>query len=234
MAAVVFSAQHDGEPPKLSLCGAGGSLGLGHPARPQTGHKACPRHISPPCCLQLPPHVPQDGVLGLSPPHIKHPALGSQGGIWELLSLQAAQPAQKREQWDGRLQTHLWQDPHWGHRASSHHGCEPGREHTPSPAPKRTSALFRSHSHHQHSPCSVVGMALATCFPHTPPPRTLPSVHEHLCAKVALKRSCLLQRGGGLCYHSRVTKPGGEKGGSASHPGLPQTAPEPGRLGCRV
>lgn len=169
MAAVVFSAQHDGEPPKLSLCGAGGSLGLGHPARPQTGHKACPRHISPPCCLQLPPHVPQDGVLELSPPHIKHPALGSQGGIWELLSLQEAQPAQKREQWDGRLQTHLWQDPHWGHRASSHHGpgCEPGREHTP-PAPKRTSALFRSHSHHQHSPYSVVGMALATCFPHTP------------------------------------------------------------------
>lgn len=41
-------------------------------------------------------------------------------------------------------------------------------ENTPPPAPKRASALFRSHSHHQHSPCSVVGMALATCFPHTP------------------------------------------------------------------
>lgn len=205
MAAVVFSAQHDGEPPKLSLCGAGGSLGLGHPARPQTGHKACPRHISPPCCLQLPPHVPQDGVLELSPPHIKHPALGSQGGIWELLSLQEAQPAQKREQWDGRLQTHLWQDPHWGHRASSHHGCEPGREHTPPQPPKGLQPSLGA--------TAIISIARALSWgwhwqpaSHTTPPGTLPSVHEHLCAKVALKRSCLLQRGGGLCYHSRVTK----------------------------
>lgn len=38
--------------------------------------------------------------MELSPPHIKHPALGSQGGIWELLSLQEAWPAQRREQWE--------------------------------------------------------------------------------------------------------------------------------------
>lgn len=168
MAAVVFSAQHDGEPSKLSLCGAGGSLGLGHPARPQTGHEACPRHFSPPCCLQLPPHVPQDGVLELSPTHIKHPALGSQGGIWELLSLQEAWPAQRREQWEagskptsGRTHTGATE------QAATMALAVSQAENTP-PAPKRASSLFRSHSHHQHSPCSAVGMALGTCFPHTP------------------------------------------------------------------
>lgn len=36
------------------------------------------------------------------------------------------------------------------------------------PAPKRALSFFRSHSHHQHSPCSAMGMALGTCFPHTP------------------------------------------------------------------
>lgn len=166
-------------------------------------------------------------------PHSKHPALGSQGGIWELWSLEETQPVQRREQWNGQLQTHPWQDTHWGHRASSYHGLAVSQAEKTPPAPKRASSLFRSHSHHQHNPCSARGWHWEPASP-TYPSRDTVSVHEHLCAEVALKCSCVLQRGGGRCCHSHVTKPGGEKGGSASHPGLPQTAPEPTILGCRV
>lgn len=204
-----------------------GSLGLGHPAHPQTGHRARPHLFSPPCCLQLPPRMPQDAILDVSPPHIKHPALGSQGGIWELLSLEeTASPEERAVGWPAP------NPPLAGHTGVTEQAAtvalavsQAGKT---SPAPKRASSFFRSHSHHQHSPCSAVGMALGT------PPGTLLSVPAHLCAEVALKSSCVLRRRGGLCCHSHVTKPGGEKGGSASHPGLPQTAPERGRWGCRV
>lgn len=59
-------------------------------------------------------------------------------------------------------------------------------EKTP-PAPQRAPSLSKSHSHHQHN-FSAMGVALGTCFH---PPGTLLSVQEHLCAKVALKCSCV-------------------------------------------
>lgn len=165
-------------------------MGLGHPAHPQMGHEAHPHHCSPPCCLQLPPCRPQDGVLEMSPPHIKHPALGSQGGIWELLSLEeTASPEERAVGW--LLQTHLWQDPHWGHRGSSYHspGCEPGRENT-SQLPKGL--------HPSLGATAIISTAHALPrgwhwepASHTHPSGTLLSVHGHLCAKVALKGSCV-------------------------------------------
>lgn len=110
-------------------------LGAGTPSLSPNGSQGLSPPLQPSLMFAAPTPHATGQRFGDVTPHSKHPALGSQGGIWELLSLEQTQPAQRREQWDGQLQTHPWQDPHWGHRASSYHGpgCEPGRENTPQP-----------------------------------------------------------------------------------------------------
>lgn len=123
----------------------------------------------------------------------------------------------------------LWQDPHWGHRASSYHGpsYKPGRENIAQLQnglypPLGAMAISTSHALPQ-------GWAVGTCTPLTPHGccRTLLSLHEHLCPNIALKHVFLPQEGG-LCYRvciggsppARATEKTkwGERGGSASPP----------------
>lgn len=129
-------------------------------------------------------------------------------------------PAWRREGRGHRHQSSLWQDPRWSHGASSYHGpdCEPGRENTPRPQKGLYPPLGAMAISVACAPPR--GLAVGTCSPHAPRGHCgmLLSLDEHLCPKVALKRSFLLRGGGGLCYHISVTKPGREKGGSASPP----------------
>lgn len=117
-----------------SSCVLLGLLRAGTPSMSPNGAQGLSPPLEPSLCLQLPPHMAQDGVL-----EIKHPAPDSWGGVWELLSLEETQPAQRREQGDGWLQTLLWQDPH---RARQRKHPQPPKGFIPLKEPQSSSAQF--------------------------------------------------------------------------------------------
>lgn len=140
-------------------------MGLGHPACPQIGHRVCPQTgtgfvprrgtgLVPPLQPSLLFAAPSSHATGWRFGHVtpSHQTLGSQGGILELLSLEETQAVQRREQWDGQLQTHAGRTHTGATEQAATMALAVSLADKSPPDPKRASSLFRSHSHHQHSP----------------------------------------------------------------------------------
>lgn len=123
MAAVIFSAQHDGGTSRALPVWCCGSLGLGHPACPQMGHEARPHHFS---CLQLPPCCHRMAFWRCHPLTSSPRFPGRNLGAVELRG-----DSQPRGESSGMAGS----KPTSGrtHTASSYHspGCDPGRENIP-------------------------------------------------------------------------------------------------------